>query len=418
MKRTIIAIASLALAFSGVSYAQEPANHFKPYGFIRNYAFVDSRATKALSEDIYFFLPLDEQIVGGHDVNAVSSYNYQAITTRLGLDITGYQIGDTKVNGKIEADFYCLSSSKNVGVFRMRQAYIDLLWNGRGNGRMDYKLTIGQTWHPLAADMPNCINLETGAPFSPFNRSAQVMFGATLDKALTANVGLIQQFQYRSNGPDGSSNIYQRHAIPEIYAGVTYKKAGFLGRAGVDILSIRPHYGYTSDGVKYNEWLTTFSPFVFAQYTNGSLQVKAKSVLAQAGEHMQLNSGYAEYRLKEDGVSWKYTPNQTSVSFISAQYGKKFQVMGMVGYMKNLGTIREYNPDNTFYFSGNGFKNIDQMFRVTPTLAYNLGKLTFALEYNYTAVRYGQGTDEWARPVENLHWVANHRVLGMVKFTL
>jgi len=400
-------------------FAQELANHFKPYGFIRNYAFVDSRATKSLAEDIYFFLPLDEKIVNGEDVNAVSSYNYQAITTRLGLNITGYAIGDMKINGKIEADFYCLNSSKNVGTFRMRQAYIDLLWDGRNNGRLDYKLTIGQTWHPLAADMPNCINLETGAPFSPFNRSAQVMFGATLDKKFTANLGLIQQLQYRSNGPAGSSNLYQRHAIPEIYAGVTYNSNGWLARAGVDILSIRPRYGYTEDGVKINEWLTTFTPFLYAQYTKGMFQIKAKTVYAQAGEHMQLNSGYAQYKLKDDGVSWKYTPNQSSVSFISAQYGKKFQVMGMVGYMKNLGTIREYTAGNSFYFSGNGFSNIDQIVRFTPTVAYNLGKLTLALEYDYTTARYGKyDSDLWARPTEDLHWVANHRVLAMVKFTL
>lgn len=420
MRKSIIVIAVFASLLSGVSYAQEqPANHFKPYGFFRSYAFVDSRATKSLTEDMFFFIPLDEKIVGGEDVNAVSSYNFQAITTRLGLDVTGYSLGDTKISGKIEADFYCLNSSKNVGTFRMRQAYVDLLWDGRNDGKVDYKLTVGQTWHPLAADMPNCINLETGAPFSPFNRSAQLMFGATFNKTLTANVGLIQQLQYRSNGPDGSTNLYQRHAVPEVYAGVSYKKGGFLGRAGVDILSIRPHYGYNADGVKYNEWLTTFNPFLFAQYTKGMFQVKAKTVYAQSGEHMQLNSGYAQYKLKDDGVSWEYTPIQSSVSFVSASYGKKFQVMGMVGYMKNLGTIREYHDGNAIYFSGNGFSNIDQMFRVTPTLAYNFGKLQVALEYDFTDVRYGQyDSDKWARPTVNLHWVANHRVLAMLKFTL
>ena len=410
MKKLIVFAAALALVPAVLS-AQETASHFKLYGFIRNYAFVDSRATKSLTEDMFFFVPLDKKEVNGQDVNAYSSFNFQAITTRLGVDVLGYQFGGTKINGKIEADFYCLNSGGNTGTLRMRQAYVDLLWNGD----VDYSLRIGQAWHPLAADMAHTIALETGAPFSPFNRSAQIMFGATLDKTVTFNVGLIQQLQYRSAGPNGSTNNYQRHAIPELYAGVSYSADGFLGRAGISVLGIRPHYGFNDAGKKYNEWLTTINPFIFLQYTKGMFQVKAKTVYAQAGEHMQLNSGYAVTGLKEDGISNEYAPINSSVSFVSAQYGKTWQVLGMVGYQKNLGTAKEIT--GPVYFSGNGFKNINQMFRVSPTLAYNLGKLQFALEYDFTAVEYGDDPDKNFQVTENLHWIGNHRILAMAKFT-
>jgi hypothetical protein len=69
-----------------------------------------------------------------------------------------------------------------------------------------------------------------------------------------------------------------------------------------------------------------------------------------------------------------------------------------------------------YYFSGNSFKNVNQMLRVSPTFAYNLGKFTFALEYNYTMVRYGTITGNRVLPTENLHWIGNHRILTMVKF--
>ena len=413
-KIAFVLAAALTMAPAGLS-AQETASHLKAYGFIRNYAFVDSRATKSLSEDMFFFLPLDEKIVNGQDVNAVPSFNYQAITTRLGLDLVGYQFGGTKINGKIEADFYCMNSSGNTGILRMRQAYVDLLWDNVGGDGLDYSLRIGQGWHPLAADMAHTIALETGAPFSPFNRSAQIMFGATFNKKFTLNAGLLQQLQYRSSGPDGGSNAYQRHAMPELYAGVSFASGGFLGRAGVSVLSIRPHYGYNADGKPYDEWLTTFNPFVYLQYTSGAFQVKAKSVLAQAGEHMQLNSGYAVSGTKADGISNEYVPINSSVSFLSAQYGKKWQVLGMVGYQKNLGTLKEIT--GPVYFSGNGFQNINQMFRVSPTVAYNLGKMQFALEYNFTAVEYGDKPDKFFDVKENLHWIANHRILAMAKFT-
>ena len=243
MKKTVLLLAA-ACTFVLAS-AEDKPYHFKPYGFIRNYAFFDTRATKSLAEDVFFFVPLDKKMVNGNDVNAVSSFNYQAITTRLGLDILGYQVGSTKINGKIEADFYCLNSNGNTGTLRMRQAYVDLLWDELGkNGNTDLSLRIGQSWHPLAADMPNMINLETGAPFSPFNRSAQLMFNATFNKKLTFTAGILEQLQYRSAGPAGSTNKYQRHAIPEVYAGVSYKNGGFLGRVGASMLSIRPQYGY------------------------------------------------------------------------------------------------------------------------------------------------------------------------------
>ena len=432
MKKFIVTILAVSALFSGAGafaasdVKTEIMYHFKPYGFIRNYAFFDTRATKALSEDIYFFIPQDRNIVLGNDVNAIPNFNYQAITTRLGLDILGYQIGDTKIVGKIEGDFYCLSSGGNVGVFRMRQSYVDLMWDGLGkNENTDLSLRIGQSWHPLAADMAHGINLETGAPFSPFNRSAQVMFNATFNKKVTLTAGILEQFQYRSAGPEGSSNKYQRRAlIPEVYAGISYKDGGFLGRVGVSALTIMPRYGMSATGTKYTKRFTTVNPFVFLQYTKGMFQMKAKTVYAQSGEHMQLNSGYVivtENPLKAD--EFYYTPYQSSVSFVSFQYGKKWQVLGMIGYQQNLGTTKAIAPSPLAvaetYFSGNGYVNIKNMFRVTPTILYNLGRMQFGLEYDFTDVHYGENKDaKTGLPTSNLHWVGNHRILLMAKFNL
>ena len=411
MKRISILIAAAALFAGTAVTAQETTSpKFKPYGFIRNYAFVDTRATKSLAEDIFFFIPLDEKIVNGQDVNAVSSFNFQAISTRLGLDISGYQVGNTKIGGKIEADFYCLNSGGNTGTLRMRQAYVDLIWEGSS-------LRIGQAWHPLAADLVHGINLETGAPFTPFNRSAQIMYNLTFSKNAALQTGFIQQLQYRSAGPDGSSNKYQRHAFPEFYVGMNFNAGPFLWRVGADVLGIRPRYGYSAEGRKYDELLTTLNLFTFFQYTKGMVQVKAKSVLAQAGEHMQLNGGYAVTGLKSDGFSREYAPINSSVSFVSVSVGKKIQGLGMIGYQKNLGMSRAYDHNvGGVYFSGNGYSNINQMVRFTPTVMYNLGKMQFALEYDMTMVQYAKELNEYLLPTGGLHWVANNRLLLMAKF--
>ena len=307
----------------------------------------------------------------------------------------------------------------------MRQAYVKLGWDGLGrSGKSNLSLVVGQTWHPMAADMAHGINLETGAPFSPFNRSAQVQFNAGLGEHVILTAAAISHMQYKSNGPQGVTNKYLRHSLPEFYAGISVKGGGFLGRAGVSIMNLRPQYGFynnTEDpadplnGKKYNEWMTSFSPFIYLQYTKGIFQIKAKSVFAQSGEYMQLNNGYAATALKDDGISYEYTPVNASVNFLSFMVGKKAQGHLMVGYHKNLGTFKDVLADKV-YFSANGFANIDQIVRITPGFIYNLGKLQFALEYNYTMVRYGTITGNRVLPTENLHWIGNHRILTMVKF--
>ena len=106
-------------------------------------------------------------------------------------------------------------------------------------------------------------------------------------------------------------------------------------------------------------------------------------------------------------------------SFISAQYGKKWQVMGMIGYMRLLGTSEDLIDTDHYWFNNSGVSNIRQMFRATPTLAYNLGKLTLAIEYNLTGVQFGAKSSMDAKGLvqDNLHWVLNHRILTMAKFT-
>jgi len=421
MRKNILVILTAALLIPSVALRaddKESKIKLKPYGFFRSYAFYDTRATKSLTEDLFFFVPLDKNVssVSGNDMNAVGTWGYQVLTSRVGLDVSGFHYQGMRVTGKMEADFYCLNSGGNTGTLRMRQAYINLFWDERGaEGKTDFSLKIGQTWHPMAADMAHVIDLETATPFSPFNRSAQLMFDATYDKQITLTAGLLSHMQFRSNGPAGSTNKYQRHAIPEIYVGLSYKTGGALMRVGASINSIRPHYGYeASTGKKYNEWLTTVTPFAYAQYTHGLFQIKAKTTYAQAAEYMQMNSGYAVTGLKSDGISNEYSPIRSSVSCLSASYGKKWQVMGMVGYMKSFGCAKEVTGD--IYFSGNGYANINQMVKVAPTVLYNMGKLQFAFEYELCTVQYGDLNTK-ALATDNLHWVTNNRFLFMTKFS-
>ena len=314
------------------------------------------------------------------------------------------------VSGKVEADFYNLSGS--VPILRLRQAYMKLDWDNS-----PLSLTIGQTWHPMAADLPHMNNLESGAPFNPFNRSPQLTADVKLGSSLTFTVSLLYLNHYLPTGPAGKSKDYYKYGLPEAYVGITFKTASFTGKAGVDIVNMRPYRTVANEGkVNANGLLTTFSPFVFMQFTSGKFQLRAKSILAQAGEHMNLLSGYGVASFDAATSTYTYTPMQDWASFVSFQYGKKFQVMGMLGYMKQLGTTKDLMGNN-IWMNNSADVHIQQALRATPTVAWNIGKFTVSLEYNLTAAQFGSG-ERNARGMYTgtPEWILNHRFICMTKF--
>ena len=375
---------------------------------------------------------MDESLnANGTDINANPSFRFLAITSRLGLDVKDYQIGKTKVGAKVETDFYCMNG--NVAVLRLRQAYATLGWDNLGNdGTQSTSLKIGQAWHPMAADQPYVIDLETGAPFNAFSRTPQVMVDHNFSKNFALTAGVLWQMQYLSTGPKGASDTYIKYSCtPEFYAGLTMKtNHGFLARVGADVLSIKPRVR-NSEGEKVSDRITTVNPYVYAKYDSRDFSINAKVIYASAGEHFNMLSGYGVTKVDSDG-SWDYAPLHSTASFLSVKYGRKVQVQGMIGYMKNLGTSKAlyedaahpgYTSTSNVYISGNGFHNLNQLIRVTPTVVYNLGKLSFALEYDITAAQYGKYAVAGHVNSSNglvdgdLHWITNHRLLGMVKFT-
>jgi hypothetical protein len=427
MKKGIIVFVAALLSVSSAFAQEEKPAHFKLYGFIRNYLTADSRAVNGGTEDLYFYMPK------GHDyknVNTTSAFDandgfnwrFVSLTTRLGLDVSGYKWGAMGISGKVEADFYCLSGS--VPTLRLRQAFMKLNWD-----ECPVSLTIGQSWHPMAADMPHMNNLETGAPFNPFNRSPQLTADVKLGDKFTLTASMLYLNHYLPTGPAGKSKDYYKYGLPEFYLGVAYKSGKFTGKVGLDMVNMRPYR--TMDAFWVNTpnavaevkgMLHTFSPFVFVQYTNGLFQLRAKSILAQAGEHMNLLSGYGVASFDwTAGNTITYTPMQDWASFVSFQYGKKFQVMAMLGYMKQLGTTKDLIStgwyDSNFWMNTAADVHIQQAFRATPTVAWNLGKFTVSLEYNLTAAEFGSGSRN-ARGMftGDKEWILNHRFICMTKF--
>jgi len=408
MKQGYIISALLFLSLLGAS-AQEAK--VKVYGFIRNFAVADTRESVYGTEDFFYYVPKDVKIVNGEDLNARSTFAFAALTSRLGLDITGYEIEGWKVGAKFETDFYSgVSGVTGTAQLRLRQAYMTL-------AKDSFSLKIGQAWHPMAADSPHVFSLNSGAPFNPFSRTPVAMMDGSLSEHVTLTLAAIWQMQYTSAGPKGASADYIKYSgIPEIYMGLSLKSGGFTGRVGVDMLSICPRHLNEAGTAKVSDRITTFSPYLYAEYSKDLFSIKAKTIFAQAGEHMNLNGGYGVSAVNSDG-SWEYAPTRNSSSWVSLRYGKKVQGVLFGGYVRNFGTKEALVGD--LYFSKNSFSNMNRMFRITPELVYNLGKVTFGLQYEMTSVQYGSfgNEDRFGLATQDLHWVTNHRILLMAKYT-
>ena len=485
----------LSLLLTIAAFAAEPTvkdtpvkdhlkNHYKLYGFIRNYFVYDSRESKSGTSDLFYYLPLDKKMSedGSLDLNQHSSFRFVALTSRVGLDVTGYQMGNVHFGAKFEADFYTGLSSvnkesyPNVSKFfpgntnisgtaqmRLRQAYATITWKDlpmSGDQKASVGLKVGQAWHPMAADMPHLFDLEVGAPFGPFSRTPQVTMDAGLGNNWIISASAIWQMQYQSAGPVGSSAIYMKYGMtPEIYAGVTFKSKGFLARAGVDMVSIKPRvYGVKSVAapteenpnatknvtVRVSDRKTSLLYYLYAQYSYKSFAVRVKTTYGQGGEHMNLMSGYAKVGENSADGSWEYASLRNSSSWVSMSIGKKWQGVLFVGYLRNLGLAKPAQTERLLasttdpstvldvYFCGNGFSNLNQMYRINPQLIYNIGKLNIGLEYQWTSVQYGNYVAEkrdnggktytdkfvnaYGLATDDLHWVGNHRVNLMVKY--
>lgn len=413
---SIFVLALLALQ----GFAQESKPSIEVHGFIRNFYAVDSRRMIGLTEDFFTYVPYDEDIAAsGDDLNAYTNARFAALTSRLWVEVKGYEVDGWKVGARVEGDFYNgLGNDKVTGTanFRLRQAFVTL---AKGN----WNVKAGQSWHPMAADMPDVFSLNTGAPFGPFSRTPLTSVDYKLGDALSLTGAALWQMQYTSTGPAGKSAAYIKYGCtPELYLGLNYKKDAFIARLGLDVLSIKPR---VTDGTKLvKDRITTFTPFFYTQWSKDLFSVKFKTVFAEAGDHVNLNGGYGVSSVNADG-SWEYTPTRNSSSWLSLCYGKKLQGILFAGYVKNFGTKEVLSNaagvPTGFWFSGNSFENMNEMYRLTPTVVYNMGKVAIGLEYEHTGVLYGStaaGINVANGLYDSgLHWVINHRVQGLLKYT-
>lgn len=396
----------------------------KLYGFVRNYLTFDSRKTYTVVGGEYNMIPFDERWNEDHseDLNDVASMQLQALTSRFGVDIKGPQLWGWNTSGKLEGDFGGFGTNNTV--LRLRLAYVKLTKGGS-------ELLVGQDWHPLSGNiMPDVLGMASGAPFRPHSRTPQIR-GTMYWGSFGYTAALLWQLQYMNNGPKSASDPTSTNSIdfahnalwPEVFLGLNYKQGPWYAQLGVDVQKIRPRTHALVGGVtkKVNESVTSFTPTLYAQYVEGSWSVKFRTLLAQNTSHLNQLVGYGVTAVNADG-SWDYAPLRATISYLNLAYGKKVRYNLFLCYMKNLGAGEDLydfgtNDYRIYMKGGENFAHLNSVWRIAPSVSYNVKTFNIGLEYEVTACTYGDLASDGSILVDdNLRNVVNHRLCALVKY--
>ena len=405
--------------------AQDTTQAIKLYGFVRNYLTFDSRQTYTVIGGEYNMIPFDERWNedNSEDLNDVASMQLQALTSRFGINISGPQLWGWNTSGKLEGDFGGFGTNNTV--LRLRLAYVKLSKGGS-------ELLVGQDWHPLSGDiMPDVLGMAAGAPFRPHSRTPQIR-GTRYWGSFGYTAALLWQLQYMNNGPTSPSNPASTNSIdfahnalwPEAFLGLNYKQGPWYAQVGVDVQKICPRTHALVGGVtkKVDESVTSITPTLYAQYVEGPWSVKFRTLLAQNTSHLNQLVGYGVTSVNADG-SWSYAPLRATISYLNIAYGKKVRCNLFLGYMKNLGAGENLwldpatNSYHIYMKGGENFTHLNSVWRIAPSISFNVKSFNIGLEYELTACTYGDiATDGSILLNDNLRNVLNHRLCALVKY--
>lgn len=410
MKKLIII--AFVLFFSTIAIAQEKSKFgIKFTSFVKTDLMFDSRQTVTAREGHFLLYPMNVSYDSkNNDRNAKSNFNMLSIQTRLKGAITGPDAFGAKTSGLIEGAFFGHTNA-DINGFRLRHAFIKLKWENT-------ELLVGQYWHAMfiTSCFPGTISFNTGVPFQPFSRNPQVRFTQNVNDFKFIFTAMSQR-DFTSTGPDGASSKYLRNnVVPELNFTMQYESKisegnSFLIGAGFDYLSLNPRLG-SSLGKPAEERVSGLSIMAFMKIATPDFTWKSEVVFGKNTTHLLMLGGYAETELTIPPSSYypniTYTPVKTLSMWTDIHTnGKKFQAGLFAGYTKNKGVEGLFLLDHGNLYSRGG--NIDYVYRVSPRLVLNSGKMRLAAEVEYTVAGYGTTLPDFtvtdAESVKNLRFL-------------
>jgi len=376
-------------------------------GFVRNDFIVDSRRNICACDHLLEFFPYKPVYDdNGEDIYAQPNAHFLNTFSRFGTRFTGLEMGKVTVSAYVEVDFTGFSETNGI---RLRHAYTSFVWPKT-------TLLFGRAWHPTFIEKvyPSVLNENTGLPFQVFNRSPQLRLTHHLTENFDFIAGAVYQFNYANMGPDGKTYRYQREAVvPNLHAQLQFFNENWVAGAAVDWKSIQPRISTTGTNgtFKTREKLNTWAALAYLKYSNGLLEVKAKSMFGQNVSESLLPGGYAVASFNESTGAETYTPLNHIYNWVNFTYGKTWKAGMFAGYLKNLGTGEQ--PVGPFYGMAT---DIGMIYKISPQLIYTFKNFMFGWEMSWTTAAYGDIDYSDFGKVKNAENVTNFRNMLSVAY--
>ena len=403
MKKILFILGIVAgLQFQSPAQEAESDVGIRFRGFVKNDVFYNTRQTVTAREGHFMLWPAPQSLdARGEDVNARHSFNILAIQSRLSGTITGPDAFGASTSGKIEGDFFA-QANDNINLFRLRHAYLQLQWENT-------RLLFGQYWNPffVTACYPGTVSFNTGSPIQPFARNPQVRLTHSLGSFQLMAAALGQR-DYASRGPAGATSKYLRNSgLPEFHFQVQVSSRRIVAGAGLAHKRIVPR-NETLTGLKTDQAVSGLSAIGFAKITLPALTIKMEAVHGQNNPDVLNISGFAVSSIEAVTDYRTYTPMRNMSLWTDIHTnGDRFQAGLFAGYTQNLGTSESITNPAVLYGFGS---NIASLYRLSPRIVYNSGRVRFGLEGEYTSADFGSAYNDHAIPVDT-HTQENLRVL-------
>lgn len=397
-------------------------------GYVKTDLIFDSRQTVNSREGHFLLFPENvKPDAEGNDINAKANFNILSIQTRLAGSIFGPDALGAKTSAYFEAEFFG-NINPNINTFRLRHAWVKLNWPR-------VELMIGQWWHPMFVPecSPGTVSFNTGAPFVVFSRNPQIRITRHFGN-FRLQFSALEQIDFMSTGPDGISSRYLRNSVlPELNLLVQYGRRSesgnreFLVGASINYFMLTPRLQsevilspaidtvinnivYHTDAktaiYKTSAKSKSMGGSLFAKLKLPKITVKAGAVYGDDNYAYTMLGGYAVKSITDATKGFADYANIRSWAAWGEIHtnGIRWQPGLFGAFGQNLGA--KSDVAGPYYARGN---NIAYAYRLSPRLIFNVQKLRFAGEIEYTVAAYG--TVNKNATVSDAKEVGNFRVL-------
>ena len=384
------------------------------YGFVRTDYIWDSRKSLSVREDQLNLYPLDVlKDVNGKDVNAVSQSNFLSVTSRLGVKVKGPNVWGAKMTGTLEGDFYGNVEGSSIGLFRVRQAYVNMDWSKTS-------LTMGQTWYPtfIPEVFPGVANFNTGIMFNPFGWATQIKLKQNFTKEFSGTVTAYKEREFTSPGPGTQNAAAINSALPSLNALLQYKDKSVLLGLGAEYKSLQP-LTVSATNIATSEKVNSSSIFGFAKYSNDKISVKAYGISGGNLNNLVMLGGFTGTK-NTIGVQ-SYDPTKTTSFWVDiASNGKSIAPGLFFGTTKNNGSGTAASSFDSIYMKGYSpaittptpmpARVVDNVWRASARVDFKKNKFRVSPELEYTVATWGDA-DLYGKAGANKTDVNNFRAM-------